>query len=214
MIISPSILSCDFGNIQSEVEMLNQSKADWIHIDEMDGIFVPNIAFGFPVLEAIKKNASKVLDVHLMIEKPDEYIPEFAQKGADIITFHLEASRHAHRTVQLIKSFGIKAGIAINPHTPVNFLSEIIHELDLVLIMSVNPGFGGQKFINATIDKVKQTKELIDRKGSSALIEIDGGVNVENAKLLKEAGANALVAGSFVFNSKNPIETIQQLKSI
>ncbi len=213
-IISPSLLACDFGNIQRDVEMLNNSAADWLHIDIMDGVFVPNISFGFPVMEAMNKHSKKPLDVHLMIVNPDQYIETFVKAGAEIITVHYEACPHLHRTIQHIKSFGIKAGVALNPHTPVHLLENIIEELDLVLIMSVNPGFGGQKFISHAIKKVAETKTLIQSKNSNALIEVDGGVNSENAPLLISAGANALVAGSFIFNSPNPSETIEKLKSI
>jgi ribulose-phosphate 3-epimerase len=213
-IISPSLLACDFGNIQRDVEMLNNSAADWLHIDIMDGVFVPNISFGFPVMEAMNKHSKKPLDVHLMIVNPDQYIETFVKAGAEIITVHYEACPHLHRTIQHIKSFGIKAGVALNPHTPVHLLENIIEELDLVLIMSVNPGFGGQKFISHAIKKVAETKTLIQSINSNALIEVDGGVNSENAPLLVSAGANALVAGSFIFNSPNPSETIEKLKSI
>ena len=213
-IISPSLLACDFGNIQRDVEMLNNSAADWLHIDIMDGVFVPNISFGFPVMEAMNKHANKPLDVHLMIVNPDQYIETFVKAGAEIITVHYEACPHLHRTIQHIKSFGIKAGVALNPHTPVHLLEDIIEDLDLVLIMSVNPGFGGQKFIPHAIKKVADTKVLIQSKNSNALIEVDGGVNSENAPLLVSAGADALVAGSFVFNSANPSETIEKLKGI
>ncbi|MEM7549838.1 MAG: ribulose-phosphate 3-epimerase [Bacteroidota bacterium] len=214
LIISPSILASDFANLQSEVEMLNKSQSDWIHVDVMDGRFVPNISFGFPVMKAIKKHAKKPLDVHLMIEDPDQYIEEFKNSGADTISVHYEACPHLHRSIQLIKSFGCKAGVAINPHTSISLLEDIIKDADLVCLMSVNPGFGGQKFIENTYAKTADLKELIQKKDSDCLIEIDGGVNQENAPKLKEAGADVLVAGSFVFNSSEPIETIKALKSV
>ena len=214
LLISPSVLSCDFANIQRDVEMINNSSADWFHVDVMDGVFVPNISFGFPVIEAIKKHATKPLDVHLMIEDADKYIEDFKKAGADILTVHFEASRHLHRTIQAIKAAGMKAGVALNPHTPVDLLSDVIEELDLVLIMSVNPGFGGQKFIQNAVLKVEQAKNLIHRRGSRALVEVDGGVNLETGLELVKAGADALVAGSFVFNSPNPTETIAALKNL
>jgi ribulose-phosphate 3-epimerase len=214
LLISPSVLSCDFANIQRDVEMINGSEADWFHVDVMDGVFVPNISFGFPVISAIKQHAKKPLDVHLMIEDPDKYIEDFKKAGADILTVHYEACRHLHRTVQAIKAAGMKAGVALNPHTPVDLLQDIIADLDLVLIMSVNPGFGGQKFINNAILKVEQTKNLIHRVGSHALVEVDGGVNLETGAELVKAGADVLVAGSFVFNASNPVQTIKDLKNL
>ena len=214
MIVSPSLLSCDFANIQRDVEMLNNSKAEWIHIDVMDGVFVPNISFGFPVLSAVRKHTNKVLDVHLMIEDADPYLLEFKKAGADILTVHYEACTHLHRTIQAIKELGMKAGIAINPHTPVSALKHMFSSVDLVLIMSVNPGFGGQKFIPETLEKVAELNSIKQHLGLDFIIEVDGGVNIENAPLLKQAGANALVAGSFVFNSANPMETIKQLNEV
>lgn len=210
--IAPSILAADFANIQREVEMLNASQADYIHVDIMDGMFVPNISFGLPVTEAIHRHATKPLDVHLMIVDPDRYLEAFRNAGAAVISVHVEACTHLHRTVQAIKALGCKAGVALNPHTSVSLLEDIIEELDLVCLMSVNPGFGGQKFIPRTFDKVTKLKSMIDISGSKALIEIDGGVNLQNAPLLVEAGADVLVAGNFVFSSSNPIGTIQELK--
>jgi ribulose-phosphate 3-epimerase len=210
--IAPSILAADFANIQIEVEMLNASQADYIHVDIMDGMFVPNISFGLPVTEAIHRHATKPLDVHLMIVDPDRYLEAFRNAGAAVISVHVEACTHLHRTVQAIKALGCKAGVALNPHTSVSLLEDIIEELDLVCLMSVNPGFGGQKFIPRTFDKVRKLKSMIDISGSKALIEIDGGVNLQNAPLLVEAGADVLVAGNFVFSSSNPIGTIQDLK--
>lgn len=212
--IAPSILAADFANIQSEVEMLNNSEADYIHVDIMDGIFVPNISFGIPVTDAIQKHAQKPLDVHLMIQNPDQYLEAFRKAGAAVISVHYEACTHLHRTLQAIKQLGAKAGVAINPHTPVELLVDVLEDIDVVVIMSVNPGFGGQKFIENTYFKVKRLKSMIQEKGTDTLIEIDGGVNLENAPKLLSAGADILVAGSFVFSSSDPILTIAELKSI
>ena len=214
MILAPSLLAADFGNLQQAIEMVNASEADWFHIDIMDGVFVPNISYGMPVLSVIHKHATKPLDVHLMIVDPDRYISTFAKLGSDILTVHYEACTHLHRTLQAIKAEGMKAGVALNPHTPVSLLEDIIQEVDVLLLMSVNPGFGGQSFIENTYKKVRQAKTLIEQTGASTLIEIDGGVSLKNAKALIEAGADALVAGSFVFNAANPTQTIADLKNI
>lgn len=213
-LIAPSVLAADFANLQRDVEMINNSQADWFHIDIMDGVFVPNISFGMPVLEAINRHAKKTIDVHLMIVDPDRYVKTFKNLGADILTVHYEACTHLHRSLQAIKSEGMKAGVALNPHTNVALLEDVICDIDLVCLMSVNPGFGGQSFIENTYKKVKQLKEMIVRNNASTLIEIDGGVTDKNAKQLAEAGADVLVAGSFVFNAENPIVTIENLKKI
>ena len=214
LIISPSVLSCDFANVQRDVEMINNSDADWFHIDIMDGVFVPNISFGFPVMKAIKRHAKKPLDVHLMIDNPDQYIEDFASAGADILTVHFEACIHLHRTINAIKEAGMKAGVAINPHTSITVLEEVLDSLDLVLIMSVNPGFGGQKFIESSIGKVAKLREMKTNLNPDLIIEVDGGVNLETGNRLVEAGASALVAGSFVFKSEEPINTIKALKGL
>ena len=213
-IISPSLLSADFLNLGKDVEMVNQSEAEWIHLDIMDGVFVPNISYGLPVVSHIKKAARKALYVHLMIVQPERYIEAFRQAGADMLTVHWEACTHLHRTVQQIKSCGMKAGVALNPHTPVQLLEDIIEDMDVVLLMSVNPGFGGQSFIPRTLEKTRKLREIIDKSNSHALIEIDGGVNFETGRQLIAAGADALVAGSFVFKSENPTDTIRGLKKL
>jgi len=214
MLVSPSILAADFANLQRDTELLNTSEADYIHIDLMDGVFVPNISFGFPVTNAIKKHTTKPLDFHLMLEDPNPYLEACQRSGAAIISVHLEACPHLDGTIAAIKKLGCKAGVAINPHSSVSLLEDIVQELDLVLIMSVNPGFGGQKFIERTYSKVAKTKELLLKNNSNAIIEIDGGVNISNAPLLKDAGADMLVAGSFVFNAENPLQTITDLRTV
>ena len=213
VIIAPSILAADFGNLQRDCKMVNNSKADWFHLDIMDGVFVPNISYGMPIINKINEVATKTLDVHLMIVNPDRYIETFKNVGADILTVHYEACTHLHRTIQGIKSNGMKAGIALNPHTSAHLLEDVLNDLDLILVMSVNPGFGGQSFIENTYEKVKTLKMLREKSGSNFIIEIDGGVNNTNAPKLIEAGADALVAGSFVFKSDNPTKTIENLKN-
>lgn len=212
-IIAPSILSADFANLERDIKMINDSEADWFHVDIMDGVFVPNISMGFPVLKAIQKHATKPLDVHLMIVEPDKYIEEFASCGANVITVHIEACTHLHRTIQLIKRSGAEAGVAINPHTPVSLLKEIIQDIDLVCVMSVNPGYGGQKFIENTYSKISELKALVASRNASVLIEIDGGVDLVNAPSLLSTGADVLVAGNTVFSSENPTATIASLKA-
>lgn len=213
-LIAPSVLAADFANLQRDIEMINNSEADWFHIDIMDGVFVPNISFGIPVLEAINKHAKKTLDVHLMIVEPDRYIKTFASLGADYLTVHYEACTHLHRTLQAIKAEGMKAGVALNPHTNVELLEDIINDIDMVLIMSVNPGFGGQSFIENTYSKIEKLKALITRKKASTIIEIDGGVTDKNATELAKAGADVLVAGNFIFKAENSIEKIRTLKKL
>ncbi|HRB70680.1 MAG TPA: ribulose-phosphate 3-epimerase [Flavobacterium sp.] len=213
-IIAPSVLAADFANLQRDIEMINNSEADWFHIDIMDGVFVPNISFGMPVLDAITKHARKTIDVHLMIVDPDRYIKTFKDLGSDILTVHYEACTHLHRTLQAIKAEGMKAGVALNPHTNVALLEDVINDIDMVCLMSVNPGFGGQSFIENTYKKIKQLREIITRNNASTLIEIDGGVTNQNARQLIEAGADVLVAGSYVFKASDPITTIADLKKI
>jgi len=212
--ISPSILAADFNNLGNDILMINESEADWIHFDVMDGVFVPNISFGLPVIQAVKKLATKPLDVHLMIVNPDPFIKPFHDSGADILTVHYEVCNHLHRTLGAIRSEGMKTGVALNPHTSVDVLESIINEVDVVLLMSVNPGFGGQKFIHNTYQKVTRLRRLIEERQANTLIEIDGGVNLETGKLLFESGADVLVAGSFIFDSKNPVQTIHQLRNV
>ena len=213
-LIAPSVLAADFANLQRDIEMINTSEADWFHIDIMDGVFVPNISFGMPVLDAINKHAKKTIDVHLMIVDPDRYIATFKKLGADVLTVHYEACTHLHRTLQAIKAEGMKAGVALNPHTNIDVLEDVIQDIDLVCIMSVNPGFGGQSFIENTYTKVEKLKALINRKNAATLIEIDGGVTNKNAKQLVDAGADVLVAGSYVFGAQDPIATVSDLKQI
>jgi len=213
-LVAPSMLSADFGNLQDDIEMVNGSEADWFHIDVMDGVFVPNISFGFPVLKAIQKYAKKPLDVHLMIVDPDRYLERFREYGAEVISVHYEACTHLHRTIQAIKKLGAMAGVVLNPHSPVSLLEEIITDADLVMLMSVNPGFSGQSFIESTLEKITHLKELIGRKKTDALIEVDGGVSLENAPRLVKAGAKVLVAGYTIFGSPDPVKTISSLKSL
>ncbi|WP_010662700.1 ribulose-phosphate 3-epimerase [Marinilabilia salmonicolor] len=210
--VAPSLLAADFSNLSKDIEIVNQSEADWFHLDIMDGVFVPNISFGIPVVEAVKKHAKKPLDVHLMIVQPEKYITAFRDVGADLLNVHYEASPHLHRTVQEIHNAGMKAGVTLNPHTPISLLEDIIEMVDLVLIMSVNPGFGGQKYIENTYKRVEQLRNLIDKKNSKALIEVDGGISTDNSAQLYKAGADVLVSGSFIFKSDNPVQTISELK--
>lgn len=213
-LIAPSVLSADFLNLSRDIQMINESEADWFHLDVMDGRFVPNISFGLPVIAAIKREAKKTLDVHLMIEEPGKFAEEFKKAGADILSVHIEACPHLHRNLQQIKSLGMKTGVAINPHTPVQHMFDVLHETDVVCMMSVNPGFGGQKFIQYTIEKIKMLKAEIIRRGLSTLIEIDGGVTLDNAREIVEAGADVLVAGNTVFSTENPAQTIAALKKM
>lgn len=213
-LVSPSLLSADFGNLQRDLEMLNNSECDWYHLDVMDGVFVPNISFGFPVMQAMAKHAQKPLDVHLMIERPEKFINEVKALGAKVMNVHYEACTHLHRVIQQIKAEGMMAGVTLNPHTPVHLLEDIITDVDLIMLMSVNPGFGGQKFITHSLDKTRKLRELIDRTGSKALIEIDGGVNRDTGLQLVKAGADVLVAGSAVFKAANPVEEVRILKHL
>ncbi len=213
MIVAPSLLAANFLKLEQECAMLNESQADWFHLDVMDGVFVPNISFGFPIIEQVRQTTKKICDVHLMIVEPEKYAEQFKDAGADILTVHIEACRHLHRNIQQIKALGMQAGVAVNPHTPVNVLKDILADIDLVCIMSVNPGFGGQSFISYSIEKIKQLRKMIDDAALKVKIEVDGGITLENAKQIAEAGANVLVAGNTIFSSKDPKATIKKLKA-